>query len=135
MCIRDSSKLGELQKRYGALHPKISEANSELQAAKRRLDNKSKSISDNRLKQIELDRLEREVSSNKELYEAFLGKFREADLSSSALQVARARIVDRAMPPSGPIYPQKERIIFTWIVGGALPVSYTHLTLPTIYSV
>ena len=118
--IQARSKLGELQKRYGALHPKISEANSELQAAKRRLDNKSKSISDNRLKQIELDRLEREVSSNKELYEAFLGKFREADLSSSALQVARARIVDRAMPPGGPIYPQKERIILTWIVGGAL---------------
>ncbi len=118
--IAARSNLDELQKRYGALHPRISEARSELQAAKQRLDAKSRSISANRLKQIELDRLEREVQSNKELYEAFLSKFREADLSSSASQVARARIIDRAMPPGGPIYPQKQRIVFTWALGGLL---------------
>ncbi len=114
------SNLAELQKRYGALHPKISEARSELSAAKQRLDAKSQSISSNRLKQIELARLEQEVETNKELYEAFLVKFREADISSSASQVARARIVDRAIPPSGPIYPQKERIVLMWAVGGLL---------------
>lgn len=114
------SNLDELQKRYGSLHPKISEARSEVLAAKQRLDAKSRSISSNRLKQIELDRLEREVQSNKELYEAFLSKFREADLSSSASQVARARIIDRAMPPGGPIYPQKERIVLMWTIGGLL---------------
>ncbi len=114
------SRLDELQKRYGALHPRIAEARSELSAAKQRLDSKSQSISSNRLKQIELDRLEREVLSNKELYEAFLSKFREADLSSSATQVARARIIDRAMPPGGPIYPQKERIILMWAIGGLI---------------
>jgi len=114
------SKLDELQKRYGALHPKISEARAEMLAAKQRLDNKSRSISSNRTKQIELDRLEEEVESNKELYEAFLAKFREADLSSSASQVARARIIDRAMPPSGPIYPQKQRIVLMWAFGGLL---------------
>ncbi len=118
--IAARSNLDELQKRYGSLHPKISEARAEVLAAKQRLDAKSRSISTNRLKQIELDRLEREVQSNKELYEAFLSKFREADLSSSASQVARARIIDRAMPPGGPIYPQKQRIIFTWAIGGLL---------------
>ena len=118
--IAAQSNFAELQKRYGALHPKISEARSEVSAAKRRLDAKSRSISSNRLKQIELDRLEGEVQRNKELYEAFLVKFREADLSSSASQVARARIVDRAMPPGGPIYPQKERIVLIWAMGGLL---------------
>ncbi len=118
--IAARSNLDELQKRYGALHPKISEARSDMLAAKRRLDNKSRSISSNRQKQIELDRLEREVASNKELYEAFLSKFREADLSSSATQVARARIVDRALPPSTPIYPKKQRIILMWALGGLL---------------
>ena len=112
------AKLDELEKRYGGLHPKITEARSELNAAKRRLDAKSKSISANRLKQIELDRLEREVASNQELYNAFLAKFREADLSASSSQIARARIVDRALPPSGPIYPQKEKIIMLWAIGG-----------------
>lgn len=114
------SNLDELQKRYGALHPRITEARSELQATKTRLDTKERSISLNRQKQIELDQLEREVESNKELYEAFLNKFKEADLSSSGSQVARARIVDRALPPGGPIHPNKERIISLWTVGGVL---------------
>ncbi len=118
--VQARSNLGELQKRYGALHPKIAEARAEMTAAKQRLDAKSRSIASNRLKQIELDRLEREVQSNKELYEAFLSKFREADLSSSSTQVARARIVDRAMPPGAPIYPMKERIVFMWLVGGLM---------------
>ena len=114
------SNLDELEKRYGSLHPRITEARSEVQAAKRRLDSKSRSISLNRQKQIELDQLEREVQSNKELYEAFLNKFKEADLSSSGSQVARARIVDRALPPGSPIHPNKERIILLWTVGGLL---------------
>ncbi len=116
--IASRSRLDELEKRYGGLHPKIAETRAEVLAAKRRLDSKSRSISSNRQKQIELARLEREVDSNKELYEAFLNKFREADLSSSATQVARARIIDRAMPPGGPIYPQKQRIIMAWAMGG-----------------
>lgn len=112
------SKLDELEKRYGGRHPKIAETRSEVQAAKGRLDAKSKSISSNRQKLIELARLEREVDSNKELYEAFLNKFREADLSSSASQVARARIIDRAMAPGSAIYPQKQKIIIAWAMGG-----------------
>ena len=44
----------------------------------------------------------------------------DADLSSSGSQVARARIVDRALPPGSPIHPNKERIILLWTVGGLL---------------
>jgi len=99
------SKFDELAKRYGARHPKISEARSEVNAAKARLERKSRIISSSREKQVELDRLERDVDVNQELYEAFLSKFKEADLSSSATKVASARIIDKALAPSGPIYP------------------------------
>ncbi|WP_170132111.1 GumC family protein [Arenicella xantha] len=114
------AKLDELAKRYGARHPKITEARAEMLAAKQRLDSKSRSISSSREKQVELARLERDVQVNQELYEAFLAKFKEADISASGSQVASARIVDRALPPSGPIYPQKNRIIVMWTLGGLM---------------
>lgn len=110
----------ELTKRYGARHPKITEARSELQTAKDRLDNTSKAIASTREKQVELERLEQEVKSNQDLYEAFLNKFKEADLSNSGAQVASARIIDKALPPSGPIYPNKEKIIVTWTLLGLM---------------
>lgn len=118
--LQARSNLDELAKRYGARHPKILEATSEFNAAKARLDRKSKSISLGRAKQIELARLERDVEVNQELYDAFLAKFKEADLSSSGSQLASARVVDKALPPGGSIYPKKQQIILTWTIGGLL---------------
>lgn len=116
--IDAQSKYDDLAKRYGGRHPRMAEARSELRASKLRLDSKSRVISSSREKQIELARLERDVQANQELYEAFLSKFKEADLSASGSQVASARIVDKALAPAGPIYPQKQRIIMTWLFGG-----------------
>ena len=110
----------ELAKRYGARHPKMTEANAEVAAVKSRLDQKSSQIAGSRVKVSELDRLERDVARNQELYDAFLTKFREADLSSSGTRLASARIVDPALPPGYPIYPQKKRIVFLWTIGGML---------------
>lgn len=118
--ITARGRLDELAKRYGTKHPKFTEARAEANAAKSRLDRKARSLSASRDKQIELDRLERDVQTNQDLYEAFFTKFKEADLSSSGTQVASARIIDRALPPSGSIYPQKQRIILMWAFGGFL---------------
>lgn len=118
--ISARSNFDELAKRYGARHPKLTEARAEVVAAKARLNRTSRSISSSREKQVELERLERDVDVNQELYEAFLSKFKEADLSSSGTQVASARIVDRALPPGGPIYPQKQKIVLTWTFIGLL---------------
>lgn len=118
--ISSRANFDELTKRYGARHPKITEARAELLAAKSRLDKTSKTIASTREKQVELERLEQEVESNRDLYEAFLNKFKEADLSNSGTQVASARIIDKALPPAGSIYPQKQKIIVTWTLGGLL---------------
>ena len=118
--LQARANLDDLAKRYGSRHPKIAEARSEFNVAKLRLDSKSKNISSSRDNEVELARLERDVAVNQELYEAFLSKFKEADLSSSGSQVASARIVDKALPPTGPIYPQKQKIIMTWVIGGLL---------------
>ncbi|MFT4634928.1 MAG: succinoglycan biosynthesis transport protein ExoP [Chitinophagales bacterium] len=116
--IAARASLDELAKRYGARHPKLKDARAEVEATKSRLDLASKAVSFNREKQVKLELLEREVKRNNDFYEAFLSKFKEADLSSSGTQVASARIIDRALPPSNPIYPQKQRIIVTWAFGG-----------------
>lgn len=112
------ANLDELAKRYGSRHPKLKEASAEVSATRSRLSLASKAVSSNREKQVKLELLERDVKRNNEFYEAFLSKFKEADLSSSGTQVASARIVDRALPPSGAIYPQKQKIVLTWALGG-----------------
>lgn len=118
--ISARSNFNELTKRYGSRHPKITEARAELIAAKNRLDRTSKTIASTREKQVELERLEQEVKSNRDLYEAFLNKFKEADLSNSGSQVASARIIDKALAPNGPVYPQKQKIIVTYTLTGLL---------------
>lgn len=114
------AKLDDLAKRYGARHPLIAEARAEVAAAKNRLDSRARAISSTRAKEVELNSLERDVEVSLELYEAFLAKFKEADLSNSGSQVASARIIDKALAPSHPIYPQKQRIVITWMIGGLL---------------
>jgi capsular exopolysaccharide synthesis family protein len=118
--ITARASLDELAKRYGTRHPKLKEARAEVSATKARLDLASRAVSSNREKQVKLELLEREVKRNNDFYEAFLSKFKEADLSSSGTQVASARIIDRALPPGGSIYPQKQKIIFTWTFGGLI---------------
>ena len=95
--IAARASLDELAKRYGARHPKLKDARAEVEATKSRLDLASKAVSFNREKQVKLELLEREVKRNNDFYEAFLSKFKEADLSSSDTQVASARIIDRAL--------------------------------------
>jgi len=116
--IAARANLSEVAKRYGTRHPKLKEARTEVNATKGRLDLASRAVSSNREKQVKLGLLEREVKRNSDYYETFLSKFKEADLSSSGTQVASARIIDRALPPGGPIYPQKQRIVMTWTFAG-----------------
>ena len=116
--IAARANLDELAKRYGVRHPKLKEARAEVSATKSRLDLASRAVSSNREKQVMLELLERDVKRNNDFYEAFLSKFKEADLSSSGTQVASARVIDKALAPGGPIYPQKQKIILTWAFGG-----------------
>lgn len=117
--IAARSELAELTKRYGEKHPKLTEARAEVQAAKQRWENISKSVGADKPKEFLLAKLEKEVQANQELYDVFLAKFRETDLSSGA-QISSARIIDKALPPGGPIHPNKQKIIMTWGMGGLI---------------
>ena len=140
------AKVDELSSRYGAHHPAMAAARSELNAASASLKvqveqvaagiertyqlaaanegslqasvntNKSQ-IQDISRKEFKLQELQREVDSNRSLYDTFVTRIKEttatADINSS-----NTRIVDAAMAPSDPIKPRKSLIVaFALLMG------------------
>jgi len=115
--IQARTRYDELSKRYGAQHPRIVAARAERNSAQARYNSASRGVSGSKSKEFELSKLEREVDLNQKLYDLFLSKFRESDLNSGN-QLSSARIVDAALPPTGAIYPNKQKIMLLWGIGG-----------------
>ncbi|WP_281648198.1 polysaccharide biosynthesis tyrosine autokinase [Parendozoicomonas sp. Alg238-R29] len=129
----------ELSRRYGPKHPKMIAAQSDLRSiqaninsqinrivsgieseyrvakaneaslAKAVAEAKSNAQTINR-KQFQLRALEREVKTNKDLYDAFFKRIQETSATSD-LQTANARIVDKAFTPKSPVKPKKSLIV------------------------
>jgi capsular exopolysaccharide synthesis family protein len=138
---RAKAKVEELSQRYGARHPTMEAARTELAAAQASLRgqveqvvagiernyqlavanesslrasvniNKAQ-IQDISRKEFKLRELQREVDSNRALYDTFVTRLKEtaatSDLDSTN---ANARIVDRATIPVAPIKPKKPLIV------------------------
>ena len=145
-------KLAELSNRYGANHPRIIAAESDLRAARENTQkavdsvvssitreyevakatektmqaelNRSKfEIQDMSRKEFQLATLERDVQSNRQLYEMFVNRAKETGLTGN-LQSTIARVVDRAIVPGTPVKPQKTRIITIFLfIGLALGIA------------
>ena len=88
-------------------------AKAELASARSRLEEASSSIVLDTSKQFELSKLERDVTSNRQLYESFLAKFEESDLSSQ-YTLTNAQIVDEARVPGAPIRPDTNKFVLQW---------------------
>jgi succinoglycan biosynthesis transport protein ExoP len=131
----------ELSKHYGYLHPKMVSIRSEIESVERSFEkqvdslaetikNRYESAKSNEMaltaaleaskrhiqelskKQSQLRELQREVESNKNLYELFFNRLRETK-ETGDLQSANARFIDRAFKPTTPIKPKKRLIIAT----------------------
>lgn len=111
--IRTQKAVAELSERYGPKHPRMITANAELASARARLEEASKSIVQQTNEQFELSKLERGVKANRQLYETFLSKFEQADLSTQ-YNLTNAQIVDKARMPTSPIRPDKNKFVFQW---------------------
>ncbi|OED48299.1 hypothetical protein ACH42_02415 [Endozoicomonas sp. (ex Bugula neritina AB1)] len=129
----------DLSRRYGPKHPKMISVRSELQSIERNIRVQIENIIDgvertyevdksneqslqeavavarkrvqeiNR-KQFRLKALEREVRTNKDLYDAFFKRIQETSATSD-LQTANARVVDKAFAPKDPVKPKKKLIV------------------------
>ncbi|WP_299734741.1 polysaccharide biosynthesis tyrosine autokinase [uncultured Endozoicomonas sp.] len=132
-------QVDDLSRRYGAKHPKMISAKSELQSIRQNMtmqirnivegvereyeidkaNEKSLQVAVNNVKarvqeinrkQFRLRALEREVQTNKDLYDAFFKRIQETSATSD-LQTANARIVDKAYTPEYPVKPKKKLIV------------------------
>ncbi|UTW02445.1 polysaccharide biosynthesis tyrosine autokinase [Amphritea atlantica] len=139
-------KRSELSKRYGAKHPKMQAAQSELENAQRSLheqvlsivngieneyrlalsaerslksavNNTKQELQSINRKDYRLKELEKEVDANRQLYDTFFTRLSETNATGD-LQSANARISDPAHPPQSAEKPKKGLIIaLTFIVG------------------
>ena len=104
------SKYSELSKRYGAKHPKLISARSEVHAAERELARSKGKIQNIGRKEVKLRELQRQVNSNRQLYDTFLTRLKEASQAVD-LQASNARISDPAVAPLKPFKPKKSLIV------------------------
>ena len=132
-------ELDELRNRYGARHPRVVDANSQLatlnstleghlnrvvgtiaqdyQLARQRVSSIQAKLAVGKqeiqaigTKKFELDELEREVQTNRDIYETFFTRMTEAR-STDGLDNANARISDPAVAPVRPVRPKKQLIV------------------------
>lgn len=144
--------LREYAGRYGAKHPKMVEAQSALATAKSALDQQLKiaaagiereyqaarqrenellaemggaktEVRDLNRKQYQLQALERDVESNRQLYEVFQTRFKET-AASGGVQTANARLIEQALPNRNQVYPNQQRAaMIGLLVGLALGIA------------
>ncbi|KAF0192106.1 MAG: gumC [Gammaproteobacteria bacterium] len=139
-------KFSELSERYGEKHPKIVAAKADLdetarrleaeigqsvdsirkelevaeskeREAQRQLDTQQKEMRDVTGKGFDLVKLEREVETNRQLYETFFARYKEIDNSGDS-NITNVRVIDHALPPAIPYKPQKRRMIIVSLVLG-----------------
>jgi succinoglycan biosynthesis transport protein ExoP len=139
-------RLSDASKRYGPEHPRLVAAQADYKIAQENLKKQINAVigsvskdyelavanetsieqalgrskgdiqAHNR-KEFELQSLEREVASNRQLYESFMQRSKET--RAGDMPYAIARIIDEARPPKGPYGPNK-RLIVTMSVLAAL---------------
>lgn len=134
-------RLSELAQRYGKEHPRMVQAESELKSSRentrrqidtivaglskeyevaraneaaieRTLGEARGQVQNVNRKEYQLGALEREVAANRQLYDMFIGRFKETTVTND-LQSAIGRVIDRAQPPGGPIRPNTDQVIRT----------------------
>lgn len=150
-------RLAELTQRYGTEHPKFMQAEGELKSARENLQRQVEtvvasitqeyevnrgtertlegvmssargSVQDMNRKEFELTVLEREVESNRQIFDMFVKRAKETSISSD-LQTPVARVVDAAVVPNAPIKPKKMPVILMAFVLGVFLAALASLVL------
>ncbi|MBK9186158.1 MAG: hypothetical protein IPM78_07670 [Moraxellaceae bacterium] len=92
-------KISEISQRYGEKHPALIQAKLELAEAQRAFDEAKNASIELSRKEFGFQELQREVQTNRNLYDTFFTRIKQAN-DSLELQTANARIIDSAVVPS-----------------------------------
>lgn len=90
-------------------------ARSTEASLEREMNNARSGVSAVNKEEFQLAVLEREVQTNRELYDMFMSRAKETNLAGD-VQAAVARVVDRAVPPEVPVKPAKRQIVVVALV-------------------
>lgn len=141
-------KAAELAKRYGPKHPKMIAARSDLAAANQELakevrkvvsginreyeialrneeqlqaawEDRKSEVQDFNRKEFELQELQRDVDTNRQLYDIFFSRIKAVS-ESQGFEKPHARMVDRATTPQAPIKPNKKLALVLALVMGLM---------------
>jgi capsular exopolysaccharide synthesis family protein len=137
--IETSRRVRELANRYGPKHPKMIEANKELEiiqaryrelipgvirgidedysiarqnlaSLQREYDALKKEVQTINKKEFELQKLQSAVESNQRMQELFLEELKQTRMTSS-FEMDKVRVIEPAMVPGGPSAPNKNRFV------------------------
>jgi succinoglycan biosynthesis transport protein ExoP len=132
-------RINEFAQRYGPEHPKMIAARADLAGARRNVreqealvarlvmqEYETAKANENSLehalndargnvehinrKEFQLAALERDVQTNRQLYDMFMQRLKETNLTGE-MQTPLARVVDPALEPRSPAGPNKQRIV------------------------
>lgn len=146
--LEADKKRSEASKRYGGEHPRMIAAESELKSARenlrrqlgvvtqtvtrelevaraneaaveRSLERAKGDIASMNRKEFQLASLERDVQNNRQLYEMFIQRLKETNISEG-MQTAIARVVDPAVVPQTAFGPNKRMIVGLSLLGALL---------------
>lgn len=146
--VQAERKVSELSKVFGPKHPKLIGAKSELATVQENLRNQIKQLIDGMKdeadtvsqnlaaleaemarskgtyqdlsgKEAEYQRLQREVETNRQLFDTFMARQKETEVTSD-FNSAIARFTDRAMATSEPVKPKRKIIVVLAFVGALM---------------
>jgi len=135
----------DASKRYGAEHPRMVAAETELKSAResarrglagavqsvtrefesaraneaaieRTLNAARGEVQNLNRKEFQLAALEREVATSRQLYDMFMQRYKETNISGE-MHSPIARVVDPAILPLGPSGPNRRLIVALWLAG------------------
>jgi capsular exopolysaccharide synthesis family protein len=141
-------RLAETSQRYGKEHPKYMQADSDSKSANENLQRQIElvvgginheferarstektlegalgaargSVQNINRKEFELGKFEREVESNRQMFDMFMKRAKETNVAGD-LQTTVARVVDPAALPTSPIKPKKSLIVAVALFMGLL---------------
>lgn len=119
--LHDQLRAAGLQAR-GQLHAAFEAAQAKERGLRQNFEQLSKAANTEDRGLVQLLILQREVDTNQELYSTLLQEAKQADLNSGVFRWTSVKLVDRAVTPDTPSYPQTRRnlefgLLFGLLVG------------------
>lgn len=116
---RENTRLG-IEAVLGSQKKEFEAASADERAIERTLAEAKNEVRDINRKEFQLEALEQDVTTNRQLYERFLSRYRETRAAGDTQSNVVARIIDPAVAPDRAYKPRKQQIVAMGFMIGML---------------